>query len=66
MTKQLEKNFEATEMCFLRQLLRMSWTEKKSNDGILRIAYKIKKTVQNHEKTEKSRISRPRTSGDNR
>ena len=34
-TKDLKKKLEAVEMWFLRKMLRVSWTEKKTNDAVL-------------------------------
>ncbi|GFR71836.1 endonuclease-reverse transcriptase [Elysia marginata] len=34
-SKQIEAKLEATEMWFLRRMLRISWTEKKSNETVL-------------------------------
>ena len=34
----MEKKLEAAEMWFLRRMLRISWTEIKSNDEVTRIA----------------------------
>ena len=34
-SKQFKKKMEATEMWFLRRMLRISWTAKKSNETVL-------------------------------
>ena len=34
-TTETRKKFEATEMWFFRRMLRISWTEKRSNESIL-------------------------------
>merc|ERR1712030_99794 len=38
LNKQLEKSIEATEMWFLRRMMRIQWTEKRTNEDILREA----------------------------
>ena len=35
-TSDIEKTIEAAEMLFIRRLLRISWTEKKTNVNVLR------------------------------
>ena len=35
MTEALKKKLEAAEMWFIRRMLRVSWTEKKTNDAVL-------------------------------
>ena len=35
-TSDIEKKIEAAEMWFIRRMLRISWTEKKSNVNVLR------------------------------
>ena len=39
-TNSLKKKLEATEMWFLRRILKISWTEKKSNQEVLEMANK--------------------------
>ena len=47
------KRLEAAEMWFFRRMMRISWTEKKSNEEVLLIGY-LKRTHQNHqEETDK-------------
>lgn len=36
--KQLERRIKATEMCFLRRMLRILWTYRKANDEVLQQA----------------------------
>ncbi|GFO34714.1 endonuclease-reverse transcriptase [Plakobranchus ocellatus] len=38
-SKQTQKKLEATEMWFLRRMLRISWTAKKTNDTVLEEAH---------------------------
>ena len=38
LTKDLEKRLEATELWFIRRILKISWTEKKSNEEVMRMA----------------------------
>ncbi|GFN77131.1 endonuclease-reverse transcriptase [Plakobranchus ocellatus] len=38
-SKQTQKKLEATEMWFLRRMMRMSWTAKKTNDTVLEEAH---------------------------
>ena len=58
MTKQTSTSIEAMEMWFLRRVLRVSWTEKRTNLEIQKYSKQYKKAYEQHqEKT--SRISRP-------
>ena len=58
MTKQTSTSIEAMKMWFLRRMLRVSRTEKRTNLEILNTASSTKKAYEQHqEKT--SRISRP-------
>lgn len=38
LTKDTERRLEATEMWFLRRILKISWTEKKSNKDVMELA----------------------------
>ena len=38
LTKDLERRFEAAEMQFFRRIMRIAWTEKKSNEEVMEIA----------------------------
>ena len=38
MTKDLERRLEAAEMWYSRRIMRISWTEKKSNEEVMEIA----------------------------
>ena len=38
LTKDLERRLEAAVMWCVRKIMRMSWTEKKSNDEVMEIA----------------------------
>ena len=38
MTKKLERRLEAAEMWYIRRIIRKSWTEKKSNEGVMEMA----------------------------
>ena len=43
-SKQMKKKLEATDMWFLRRIMRISWVENKSNEEVLQKA-KIKRTL---------------------
>ena len=47
MTKQTLTSIEAMEMWFLRKMLRVSWTEKRTNLGILNTAGSTRKLISN-------------------
>ena len=47
MTKQTSKSIEAMEMWFLRRMLRVSWTEKRTNLEILNTASSTRKLMNN-------------------
>ena len=38
LTKDLERRLEAAEMWYIRRIMRISWTEKKSNEEVMEIA----------------------------
>ena len=38
LTKYLERRFEAAEMWYIRRITRISWTEKKSNKEVMKMA----------------------------
>ena len=38
LTKDLERRLEAAEMWYIRKIVRISWTEKKSNEEVMEIA----------------------------
>ena len=38
LTKDLERRLEAAEMWYLRRIMRISWTEKKSNEEVMEMA----------------------------
>ena len=38
LAKDLERRLEAAEMWFIRRIMRISWTEKKSNDEVMEMA----------------------------
>ena len=38
MTKDLERRLEAAEMCYIRRIMRISWTEKKSTEEVMEMA----------------------------
>ena len=38
LTKDLEKRLEAAEMWYIRRIMRISWTEKKSNEEVMEMA----------------------------
>ena len=38
MTKETERRLEAAEMWYIRRILRISWTEKKTNEEVLEMA----------------------------
>ena len=52
LTKDLERRLEATEMWYIRRIMRISWTEKKSNKEVMELAgYKksLLKTIRKRE-----------------
>ncbi|GFO43439.1 RNA-directed DNA polymerase from mobile element jockey [Plakobranchus ocellatus] len=44
-SKQIQNNLEATEMWFLRRMLRIPWTAKKTNERVLNEANKRRSLV---------------------
>ena len=38
LTKDLERRLEAAEMWYIRRIMRISWTEKKSNEEVMKMA----------------------------
>ena len=50
MNKQLEKSIEATEMWFLRRMMRIQRTEKRTNEDILRNAAHTRQLLNNTHK----------------
>ena len=38
LTKDLERRLESTEMWYIRRIMRISWTEKKSNEEVMEMA----------------------------
>ena len=60
MTKQTLTSIEAMEMWLLRRMLRVSWTEKRTNLEILNTARSTRQLISYKQRQEKtSRISRP-------
>ena len=59
MTKQTSTSIEAMEMWFLRRMLRVSWTEKRTNLEILNTARSTRKLINEQHQEKASRISRP-------
>ena len=39
LTKDLERGLEAVEMCYIRWIMGISWTEKKSNEEVMEMAW---------------------------
>ena len=50
LTKELERSIEAAIIWYIRRIMRISWTEKKSNDRVMEMAGYKKIPTQNHQK----------------
>ncbi|GFO48432.1 RNA-directed DNA polymerase from mobile element jockey [Plakobranchus ocellatus] len=53
-SKQIQNKLEATEMWFLRRMLRIPWTAKKTNEKVLNEANKRRSLVRNIRNVEPS------------
>ncbi|GFO06013.1 endonuclease-reverse transcriptase [Plakobranchus ocellatus] len=56
-SKQIQDKLEATEMCFLRRMLRIPWTAKKTNERVLNEANKRRSLVRNIRKRKRQSTS---------
>ena len=50
LTKDLERGLQAAEMWYIRRIMRISWTEKKSNEEVMENGWIQKIPTQNHQK----------------
>ncbi|GFO01926.1 RNA-directed DNA polymerase from mobile element jockey [Plakobranchus ocellatus] len=67
-SKQIQNKLEATEMWFLRRMLRIPWTAKKTNERVLNEANKRRSLVRTIRKRQGPRDGKRKTGtfGNNR